>query len=236
MLRTRWLLSAALLFGHVYGQATLSDVAPVSTLLTPGKVTVEILKIALPDDALALEARVREAVKGRPGWYLELWEQTPEGGIIPYDARLGITEPEFQRLVTARRTVTVTGCSTITLLTIKEVPGQVYLRGGPGLDGLNGVSLRPWPGGTYAVNTRVGTAGDQRAWTTTADDPLGVRSGYTWSLGARREDQSNYQLAALHLSRDQTGRLIVGYVLEERRDGQEVRNVNVVVRSANCQP
>lgn len=237
VLRSRWLLAAALLFGHASGQATAPAVPPVPTLLTPGKVTVEILNVALPDDALALEARVREAVKGRPGWYLALLEQTPEGGIIPYDARLGITESEFQRLTTARRTVTVTGCSTITLLTIKEVPGQVYLRGGPGLDGLNGVSLRPRPGGTYAVNTRVGTAGSQRAWTTTADhDPLGVRSGYTWSLGIWRDGQPDNQLAALHLSRDQTGRLIVGYVLEEWRDGQDVRKVNVVVRTANCQP
>ena len=236
MLRTRWLLSAALLFGHASGQATLPDVPPVPTLLTPGKFTVEILKLAFPDDILALEAQVGEAIKERPAWYLDLLARTPEGGIIPYDTRLGISEPDFQRLVAARRTVTVTGCSTITLLTIKAVPGQVYLRGGPGLDGLNGVSLRPASGGSYWVNTRIGTAGRQRAFTTTADRSLGIRAGYTWSLGTRRDSQPNNQLAVLDLSRDQTGRLIVAYVLEEWRDGQEVRKVDVVVRSADCQP
>ncbi|OLV15920.1 hypothetical protein BOO71_0013513 [Deinococcus marmoris] len=208
---------------------------PVPTLLTPGKVTVEILNVVFPDDVLALEARVQEAIRGRPAWYLDLLARTSESELIPYDVRLGISEAEFQRLATARRTVTVTGCSTITLLTIKEVPGQVYLRGGSGLDGLNGVSFRPSSGGIYWVNTRIGTASGQRAFTTSADDPLGVHSGYTWFLGTRRDGQLNNQWAVLDLSRDQTGRLIVAYVLQERRDGQAVRNVNVVVRTANCQ-
>ncbi|MDV6374804.1 hypothetical protein [Deinococcus arenicola] len=236
MLRTRWLLAAALLIGHAHGQATTPAIPPVPTLLTPGKTTVEILKVALPDDALVLDARVREAIKGRPAWYLDLLERAPESGLIPYDARLGISEPEFQRLAAARRDVTVTGCSTITLLTIKEVPGQVYLHGGPGLDGLNGVSFRPSSRGSYWVNTRIGTAGSQRAFTTAADDPLGVHSGYTWFLGTRRDGQLNNQWAVLDLSRDQTGRLIVTYFLEEIRDGQDVRKVDVVVRTAHCQP
>ncbi|CAM3779793.1 hypothetical protein DEFR109230_11715 [Deinococcus frigens] len=230
------MLAAALLIGHAYGQATLPDVPPVSSLLTPSKNTVEILKIAFSDDVLALEARVLEVIKDRPDWYLELFEQTPTGDPLPYDARFGISEAEYQRLRTARRNITVLGCSTITLMTVEAVPGQVYLRGGPGLDGLNGVSFRPRPGGIYWVNTRIGTAGGQRAFVTDDNDTLGVRAGYTWVLGAPRDGQPNNQNAVLNFSRDQTGRLILGYYLQERRDGQEVRKVDEVVRTANCQP
>lgn len=230
------MLAAALLIGHACGQATLPDVPPVVSLLTPGKQTVEILTIAFSDDILALQARVLEVTNSKPAWYLELYEQTPPGEWLPYDARLGISEAEYQRLRTARRNVTVTGCSTMTLKTIAAVPGQVYLSGGLGLEGLGGVSFRPASGGVYWVNTRIGTAGAQRAYLTQEDDPLGSRVGYTWTLGARRDSQPENQFAKLNFSQDQTGRFVLEYQLQERRDGQDVRNVHVVVRTANCQP
>lgn len=236
VLRLPWLLAAALLIGHACAQVTLPDVPPVPALLTPGTTTVEILKVAFADDILALNARALDAIKDRPTWYLELLEKTRPGEALPYDARFGLNEAEFGRLRTARRLVTVTGCSSVTLKTIEAVPGQIYLRGGRGLEGLDGISFRPRSGGMYWINTRIGTAGGQRAYTTEADDPLGVRAGYTWFLGTRRDSQPNNQFAALNVSRDQLGRLIVGDVLQERRDGQDVRKVDVVVRAANCQP
>jgi hypothetical protein len=236
MVSRRWILAAlVLLGGHAGAQGATPVTVPVPSLLAPGTITVEMLKVALSNEDQVLNARALNAIKDRPAWYLELLQKTALGQPLPYDARFGVSEAEFRHLQAATPQITVTGCSTLKIMTIEAVPGQLYLRGGPGLEGLNGVSLRPASGGKYWVNTRIGTAGGQRPFTSDTS-PLGVRAGYTWSLGSRRDDQPNNQFAVLDVARDADNRLLVALFLQERRDGQEVRKVDVLVRTANCTP
>lgn len=180
---------------------------PVSTLLTPGRVPVELLGPVYAPDIVDISRRMQAAAREDFDRFLEQLRNAKPGEPLPYDSRLGVTREEYQRFLDAKPTYTVYARSTLTVS--RRPDGTLVLQGGRGLEGLSGVVLDPRQN---RVRTRYGWTGVGEPFEYAATDNLGPRAGHSWKSEEGDLDRGNITTASLAIMRlEKTGQPLVTF-------------------------
>lgn len=149
----------------------------VDDALSEGTFKVDVLELAIPEEAERIARKLKEFAQKHPVWFATQIALRKTGQSIPYDERMEITEEEYKtfkessKQIKARKTRTAT-------LKIYKFDSSYVLDGGRELPELTSVDIDT---NLDVVRVPDGTLKRRTKNNTTADSPLGAWTGRTWS-------------------------------------------------------
>jgi hypothetical protein len=174
-----------------------------------GPVTVDVMDLAGTPRLQHLHSFVMAAARRDPEWFTTHVRSAPQGGPLPYDSKLGLTEAEYSEyleLLTSMKLMKKDSAE----VTFKPVgERRIMIVSDSKLPGLNGITIDfannrvGTPFGQLTEMTRIGASEEQQA--------SGPWSGYQWKL----PNGENAQFVRFSLGRLLAdGRTIISYDAE----------------------
>jgi hypothetical protein len=171
----------------------------IEKLLPAGTVTADVVSVVTEPRYDALVQKMRTSIAKDPEWWMEYRKKADAHGIVPWDAKMGISKPEYDEMLSLAMKLHLSKVGSTTLTFKRAATGEVTLDGGTGAPELTGLQIssdRKSVGGTYgALENR------QDVHQTDAAAPSGIWNGVQWN-GMTKDDKSgSARLAMLALGR-----------------------------------
>lgn len=161
---------------------SVTSAAPADStrqLIPVGTIRVSVLDLAAPPRAHALMARLQAAMRQDSQWWLEYTKQRARPGEpLPYHAKFGISEAEYEEMLTLLNQMQLAEVGTAELVIRAEGERRFVLDGGSALPELTGIVVDlehdrvETPFGHASTSNPIQASEDQRA--------TGPWSGMSW--------------------------------------------------------
>jgi hypothetical protein len=203
--------------------ASAAALDSVRALLRPGTFQVDVMDVAASPRLMELTQKLQAAIRADPAWFQEAVSRAAPGRPLPYDARLGLTEPEYREYL---RLASTLGLHKVTaaLLTVRQEGGHLVLDGGVAFPDLTGIKLDPaadeltTPLGVIRGSEEVHSDGERAA--------IGAWDGRRWRLEQGSVQGGDAKLVDLSLGRlRENGRAVFYWQMHEMREGQPPRRM-----------
>jgi hypothetical protein len=206
--------------------ASGSFVGP-GNVIPVGRVAVDVMEYGVPQRALDLSKRQQQAIRQDPKWWNEHVGKVKPGQPIPYDARMGMTQAEYDELqVLSKKTATHKKADAT--ITVTGRGNDVYvLDGGPSLPDLTGIEIDLKNG---VVRTPFGVTGKYSPLTMPDTNPIGAWSGIRWKFEAPGTSADTGTTVSLSIGRlKASGRGLLYYYLKKLTPPEEKRQVGIIL-------
>ena len=187
-------------------------------LLPRGRITVEVLEMWSPPRMVLLTQRLQQAIQADPSWWQEHVRRGVPGEPLAYDARLGLTEPEYREYLALTDSMRMKPARTTDVII---EPSQSGWRFGAAssIPGLRGVEIDTIanvvhsPFGDLATADPIIARSTQRA--------TGPWGGPRWNLDAVDTTTLSGAVAQFAIGKHaETGRTIIYYDAKKMEKGQ----------------
>jgi hypothetical protein len=190
----------------------------VLALLPAGTLTVDVMDVAASPRLMELTQQLQAAIRADPAWFQEAVARATPGEPLPYNAKLGLTEAEYQEYLRLAGNLTLRKVTSAPL-TVRAEGGQLVLDGGAAFPDLTGIKLDPaadeltTPLGVIRGSNEVHSDGENAA--------VGAWDGRRWRLEQGSVQGGDAKLVELSLGRlRENGRGVFYWQLHEQRDGR----------------
>jgi hypothetical protein len=221
-------------FALMLGLALVLPAAPSSKssdlahLIPKGKVVVDQMALVPSERGQELTRRLQASVSAHPDWWREHLKQAAPGKALPYDKRLGVTEAEYQELLTLSRQVALSKKSESSVTFTWTSPTRVEIAAPKELEALNGAVIDL---AADTITTSYGTLRERHAINNSAaNSPTGPWQGQQWSAEELSSDSSAGHVVKLGfgvLAQSQRG--IVYFDAKQMQNGVVVRKANHIL-------
>lgn len=164
-----------------------------------GALQADVMEVATDPRYDAIVAKMRAAIQKQPEWWQEYARKNADArGVVPWDAKLGITKAEYDDMMAMSRKLHLARIASTTLTFKRESGGVIVLDGGTAAAELTGLRFTPdrqSVSGAYGV-----LKGRQDVHQTDATAPSGVWHGVQWN-GADKDKAGNARMTYLVLGR-----------------------------------
>lgn len=208
------------------GEEPTSAKSPgLDKILVDGQLVVDEMELAAPARIVELSQRFAEAARKDPAWWLEHVKKAKPGAPPPYDARIGLSEKEYEEFLTAGQQVIARKRSQATLLIKKKGEGVYLFDGGQALSDLTGIEVDLV---RDHVRTPFGIL-DKRSDVSAPDNsPLGKWTGVQWKLQERAADGVKGTTAELAIGTTENGRRIIYYDVKKYDANAKMRITRIL--------
>jgi hypothetical protein len=173
--------------------------AEIEKLMPAGTVTADVVSVVTEPRYDELVQKMRSSIAKDPDWWSEYRKKADAHGIVPWDAKMGITKPEYDEMLSLAMKLHLSRVGSTTLTFKRGASGEITVDGGTGAPELTGLQIsrdRKTVGGTYgAMENR------QDVHQTDAAAPSGIWNGVQWTGMFRDEKSNSARLAMLALGR-----------------------------------
>lgn len=208
---------------------------PEAELLAPGTHPVWIMDLRPPAEAETLMRQWLTALRADPQWYAAYSKaHSRPGEPLPYHPKMGMSEPQYQRMLSLARQTKLTRIERAALTVTREGPTRVALHGGVVLPDLTGVSV---DFAADRVNTPYGRLeGSQPIAVTDPESPTGPWSGRRWSVDTVDPATRQGTVAELNLGRLADGTAMLYYDAKRFVKGEVRSRAFHLLTFATAQP
>lgn len=231
--------TVALSLGSFGGEKSLvapahAQTAPIArdsirSWLPQGTVQVTILALVSPPRLQQLTGRFQAAVQDEPEWWLDYVRANAQPGEpLPHHPKMGVSEAEYEELLTLTEQVRLAPVSEAELTVRWEESGVAVFDGGVDLPELTGIEIDldrhvvRTPFGVTTTSSRIQASEGQRA--------TGPWSGVSWKREEMDDSASNGTLINFNLGRlQESGRGILYYDARRIADGALTSRVTRVL-------
>ncbi|MEF2279721.1 hypothetical protein V3W47_15605 [Deinococcus sp. YIM 134068] len=144
---------------------------------------VQLVTVGFSEETTRTLEQVQAAMKAHPLEALDLTLNTPEGQPFPYRPWFGVSREAYERARAAQPELFPAGASTLTVQKRGTGGTLLVLRGGAGLEVLNGLQLNMV---ANTLRTPWGTT-EGKAISVSDEGGMGPRAGMTWKIEQAEE-------------------------------------------------
>jgi hypothetical protein len=198
--------------------ARVAALDSVRALLPPGTHTVDVMDVAAPPRLMELTQKLQAAIRADPAWFQEAVSRATPGQPLPYNARLGLTEPEYQEYLRLAGNLALRKV-TEAPLTVRAEGTHLVLDGGVAFPDLTGIKLDlaadelTTPLGVIRGSDEVHSDGENAA--------VGAWDGRRWRLEQGSLEAGDAKLVELSVGRlRESGRGVFYWQMHAMRAGQ----------------
>lgn len=192
--------------------------ATLQRLLPTGTVRAQVMELGAPPRMTELSSRLQAAARRDPAWWTAHVQAARPGEPLAWDARLGLTEPEYREFLSLTDSMRIRPVAPVDLH-VSAAPGGWRVEGGTSLPELEGIVIDTV---AWEVQTPLGKATMVKAITANDNQrATGPWDGVQW----QRADSSIVQTGsgtaitfALGRLRD-SGRVLLYYDGKQATDG-----------------
>lgn len=202
----------------------------VRTLLPRPRFNVEVLELWTPPRLTLLTQRLQQAVQADPTWWQEHVRRAVPGEPLPYDPKLGLSEPEYRELLSLNDSIQMKPGRTVEVV-LEPTPVGWRFGAGNSLTGLRNIVIDTTsnmvhsPFGDLSAADPITPSAEQ-----TATGPWG---GPRWSLEAVDTTSLTGTIAQFAIGKhEQTGRTIIYYDAKRLEKGQVSAQASLFLRVA----
>lgn len=202
-------------------------------VIVEGRFAVDVMQMVGPPRANELAQRLQQVVRANPDWWLEHVKKSKPGEPLPYDARLGLSEAEYDEFLVLSSKMTTQKKDEAMLIVAKKNDDAYVFDGGQALPDFTGIEIdlkNDW------VRTPFGVLTERSEIDASDASALGAWVGTEWKLVKLDANGVTGTIAKLAVGQlKRSGRCVIYYDVKKiSPDGKtriaHVLNYDVPVR------
>jgi hypothetical protein len=203
--------------GRAAAQAFSLD--SVRALLPPDTLTVDAMDLAPSPRMVELSQKLQAAVRQNAEWFQEQVRNARPGEPVPYDARLGLTQAEYEEFLRLASSMELRKVAEAPLV-VRAEGSRLVFDGGTGMPDLTGVAIDL--AADQLVTPLATVAGSREVHSDDAQAAMGPWDGRTWDLEEISADAREGRLVSLSVGRlRESGRGVIYWQQRQVQGGRQ---------------